>query len=134
MTPLTASASCGAMSLFSGTNWFALNVAPWGSRMTVPRIHGASNGGTSTVPPSSAARSAIASASATPNVTSQCAGVSGWSSGITLTAATTSSKRSGPPISAVRSRVPGLSASRWSPYAGSAHMPIGSASQPNTAP
>ena len=102
--------------------------------MTVPRIHGASNGGTSTVPPSSAARAAVASASATPNVTSQCGRRVGLVVRITLTAATTSSKRVGPPISAVRSRVPGLSASRWSPYAGSAHMPIGSASQPNTAP
>ena len=69
------------MSLFSGTNWFALNVAPCGSRMTVPRIHGASKGGTTTVAPSAAARSAVASASSTPNVTSQWAGVSGWSSG-----------------------------------------------------
>src|SRR3954449_12682129 len=31
-------------SLFSGTNWVAVNVAPAGSAMTVVRIHGASNG------------------------------------------------------------------------------------------
>jgi hypothetical protein len=70
--PLNMSASWDATSLFSGTNWFALNVAPPGSRITVPRIHGASNGGTTTVPPSSSARLAVASASVIPKVTSQC--------------------------------------------------------------
>ena len=66
-----------AMSLFSGTNLVAVKTAPWGSLMTVARIQGASNGGTSTRPPSSTACSAIASASSTPNVRPQCGAVSG---------------------------------------------------------
>jgi hypothetical protein len=56
----------GARSLFSGTNLFAVNIAPCGSAMTVDRIHGASKGGTITLPPSAAALSAMASASSTP--------------------------------------------------------------------
>jgi hypothetical protein len=83
--------------------------------MIVIRTHGASNGGTTTRPPSSAARAATASASSTAKVRPQCAGVSGWSSGIGLTLATTSSKRSGAPMPAILSRVPGLRASRKSP-------------------
>ena len=40
-------------SRFSGTNLLAMNVAPCGSAITAIRTQGASNGGTSTVPPSS---------------------------------------------------------------------------------
>ena len=41
---------------FDGTNLLAVNVAPWGSVITVIRTHGASNGGTTIRPPNSAAR------------------------------------------------------------------------------
>jgi len=92
-----------------------VNVAPCGSVMIVIRTHGASNGATTTQPPSLSARRAISSASSTANVTPQCAGVSGWSSGIDAIEATTSSNRSGAPIAAIPSRMPGLRASRKSP-------------------
>src|SRR5437763_8835293 len=94
-------------SLFSGTNLLATNVAPWGSAITVILTHGASNGATRTVPPSSVARSAVASASSTPNVTLQLAGTSGSPSAIGLSAATTSAKPSGAPLCVIRSRRPG---------------------------
>ena len=64
-------------SLFSSTNWLAMKVAPCGSATTAIRTQGASNGVTTTVPPSSAAFAAVASASSTPKVTLQRAGVSG---------------------------------------------------------
>ena len=73
-------------SLFSGTNWLAMNVAPCGSAITVIRTHGASNGGDDDLAAEAAAAAAVASASSTPNVTLQCGGVSGWSSGIGLIA------------------------------------------------
>ena len=101
-----------ARSLFSSTNWLAVKIAPCGSATTVIRTHGASIGGTITLPPSSGAFLAIASASSTANVTPQCAGVSGWSSGIGTMLATTSSKPSGAPTSATLLRRPGLSRSR----------------------
>src|SRR5215467_13712161 len=63
-------------SLFSGTNAVAENVAPCGSRSTVTREYGASTGGTSTAPPSSAVLAAVASALSVENVTPQWAGVS----------------------------------------------------------
>src|SRR5205814_8121289 len=63
-----------ATSLFSGTNWLAVNVAPCGSRSTVSREYGASIGGTTTWPPSSVAFRAAASASSTPKVTPQWPG------------------------------------------------------------
>ncbi|HEY7620673.1 MAG TPA: AraC family transcriptional regulator, partial [Solirubrobacteraceae bacterium] len=63
-------------SLFSGTNLLAVNIAPCGSAITVRRVHGASNGGTRTLPPSRAAVSAVASASSVPKVTLQWAGTS----------------------------------------------------------
>src|SRR6202521_4346210 len=94
-------------SLFSGTNLLAVNVAPCGSVMTVILTHGASNGATTTRPPSCAAFSAVTSASSTANVTLQCGGVSGWSPAIGLSDATTSSKPSGAPLSAIRLRSPG---------------------------
>src|SRR5690348_1153787 len=46
---------------FWGTNWLAMNVAPWGSAITVILTHGASNGATTTRAPSSAALAATAS-------------------------------------------------------------------------
>ncbi len=101
------------------------------------RTHGASKGATSTCPPSSAARSAIASASSTPNVTPQYAELPASSSGMGTRLATTSSKRSGAPIAAISSRMPGRRCSRKSPYAASAHMlpsPTPSSSHPKTAP
>src|SRR6476660_5528277 len=49
-------------SLFSGTNAVAENVAPCGSRSTVSREYVSSIGATSTVPPSSVAFAAVASA------------------------------------------------------------------------
>src|SRR6187551_3754878 len=81
---------------FSGTNLLAMKVAPWGSASTVIRTHGASNGGVITRPPSSDALAAAASASSTANVTPQAAGSPPV---IGVTAATTSSKPSGAPIS-----------------------------------
>src|SRR5215211_1981639 len=81
-------------SRFSGVNLLAMNVAPCGSASTVMRTHGASNGGTTTLPPSSVALAAAVSASSTANVTLQCAGVSGGSSRIGLIVAMTSSKPS----------------------------------------
>ena len=47
----------------------AANVAPCGSPSTVIREYGASIGGANTVPPSSAAFAAVASASSVENVT-----------------------------------------------------------------
>src|SRR6201996_3192633 len=60
----------------SGTDLLAVNVAPWGSLMTVILTQGASNGAARTRPPSAAALSADASASSTANVTLQCTGIS----------------------------------------------------------
>src|SRR5215211_6734627 len=94
-------------SLFSGTNLLAMKVAPCGSVMKVILTQGASNGGTTTWPPSCAALSAVASASSTAKVTFQCAATSGWSSAIGLSVATKSSKPSGAPLSAIRSRSSG---------------------------
>jgi hypothetical protein len=74
-----------------------MNVAPCGSAMTLMRTHGASNGGAISVPPSSVALAATASASSTPKVTLQCGWTSRWSGPIGLRLATTSSKPGGPP-------------------------------------
>jgi hypothetical protein len=101
--------------LFSGVNLLAVKVAPCGSARTVIRTQGASNGGTSTVPPSWVAAAAAVSASSTANVTLQCAGVSRWSSPIRLIVATTSSKSGGAPASAHRLRRSGWWRSMKSP-------------------
>jgi hypothetical protein len=98
--------------LFSGTNWLAMKVAPCGSLTIVSRDQGASKGGTITFPPSSLTLAAVASVSATEKVTLQCGGVSGWSPGIGLMLATTSSKPAAPPTSAICLRRSGLSRSR----------------------
>src|SRR5437868_14325038 len=82
---------------FSATNLLAMKVAPCGSAMTAIRTHGASNGATRTVPPSSLAFAAVASASATANVTLQYGLTSGGSSAMGLSDATTSAKPSGAP-------------------------------------
>ena len=58
-------------SLFSGTNWPAMKVAPCGSLITAILVHGASKGPATTSPPSSLALAAVASASSTANVTLQ---------------------------------------------------------------
>ena len=126
-----------ARSRFSGMNLLAVNVAPWGSLMTVMRTHGASNGATSTRPPSSIARTAVASASATPSVMLQCGAVSVSPSAIGMRLATTSSKRSGaPPRPSPRASRAG--AARGSRRRGQAHIPpvpvMPISSQSNTAP
>ena len=77
---------------FSGANFVAMNDAPCGSAITVILAQGTSIGGTSTLPPSSVALAASASASSMENVTLQWAGTSGSSSPIGLMLATTSSK------------------------------------------
>ena len=103
--------------LSGGTNWLAVKVAPWGSRRTVNRTHGAFDGSTSTSPPSSCARFAVASASATANEVPQWGGVSAGkrSSVISTSQPIASAKPSGAPISSIRASVPGLSRSRNSP-------------------
>lgn len=80
-----------------GVNLLAVNTAPCGSLRTVIRTHGASNGGTSTLPPSFAVRSAIASASSTENVMLQCGGVSSGNCSLVIgtNQATASSKAVG---------------------------------------
>src|SRR5437764_240855 len=83
-------------SLFSGTNAVVENIAPCGSRSTVKREYGASTGATSTVPPSSAAFAAVASASSVEKVTLQWAGVSASSPAIGVIAASTSSNPAAP--------------------------------------
>src|SRR5437762_3386555 len=65
--------------------------------------------------PSWVAFAAVASASSTAKVTLHCAGTSGWSWGIGLMLATTSSKPAGAPASAICLRRSGLACSRWSP-------------------
>ena len=89
-----------------------MKVAPWGSVITDIRTQGASNGSAMTCPPSSFARAALASASSTAKVRFQCGGVSDWSSGITCSPATASSKPAGAPISFIPARMPGVSCSR----------------------
>ena len=89
-----------------------MKVAPCGSVMTASLAHGASKGPATTVPPSWRAFVAAVSASSTPNVTLQCAGVRESSSAIGLIVATTSIKPSGPPISACCLRSPGVRSSR----------------------
>src|SRR5690606_10954551 len=97
----------GSTSRFSGTNWLAMNTAPWGSRMVVVRTHGRSVGSLGTVPPSAGAVAAAASASSTANVTLQCAGVSVSAGSIGTMVATTFSNPSGDSIAAICSRKPG---------------------------
>lgn len=67
------------------------------SAITAIRTQGASNRAARTVPPSQAVRSAVASASSTPNVTPQCDGVSGWSAPSRVSDTTTSAKPAVPP-------------------------------------
>ncbi len=95
-----------------GTYLLAVNTAPCGSRRTVKRTKGASMGGASTVPPSSVAFAAAASASSTAKVTLQCGGASGAFPLSGISQATTSSKPAGAPWSAMRPRRPGSSFSR----------------------
>ncbi len=63
------SSSYAPRSLFSGTNWLAMKVAPCGSLITAILVHGASSGPATTSPPSSLAVAAAASASSTAKVT-----------------------------------------------------------------
>ena len=83
-------------------NVFTENTAPWGSLSTATLTTPASNGGTVIVPPSCAALSAIASVSATANVTLQCGGTSSgdWPFVIGSSHAIASSKPSGAPCAA----------------------------------
>ena len=90
----------------------AVNVAPSGSAITVARTHGMSVGGMTIRPPCATAAAAVAAASSTANVTPQCGRPPAASGRIHATA---SSKRSGAPRSAIRPRIPGSRASRWSP-------------------
>ena len=48
----TSTARSGLERAVLGTNWLAMKVAPWGSRMTACRDHGASTGPASTSAPS----------------------------------------------------------------------------------
>ena len=82
-----------------GLKAFAVNRAPAGSAMTVPRTGGTSNGSTRTWPPCSRAVAATRSASATANVTFQC-GASPLARG--MIQATHSLKPGGAPKSAWR--------------------------------
>ena len=98
----------------------------------VSRTHGRSCGSDTTVPPSSRTLAAASSALSTAKVTSQRAGASG------ATAATTSAKPSGAPISSMPLVNPGasLSCSSWYPGRRIIHdcSPSASIAQPNTVP
>lgn len=81
------------------------------------RTHSVSKGGTTTWPPSSAARSAVASASSTENVIPQCGGTSSENCSLDIGTiqATVSSNPSGASQSARRVRSSGSRPARWSP-------------------